>query len=110
MGVQISLDDFGTGYSSLSYLMKLPIDKLKIDQSFIRNLERDTNGAAIVSAIIAMAHTVGISVIAEGVEEALHLQLLREMRCDTVQGYYIARPMPACEIEQLITRDLERRA
>ena len=110
MGLQISLDDFGTGYSSLSYVMKLPIDKLKIDQSFIRNLERGTNGAAIVSAIIAMAHSLGISVIAEGVEEAVHLQLLREMRCDTVQGYYLARPMPAGDFERLITHGLERRA
>jgi EAL domain-containing protein (putative c-di-GMP-specific phosphodiesterase class I) len=110
MGVQISLDDFGTGYSSLSYLMKLPIDKLKIDQSFIRNLEQGTDGSAIVSAVIAMAHSLGLRVIAEGVEEAVQLQILREMQCDLVQGYYVARPMPADEFERLIVHGLERRA
>ena len=108
MGLRISLDDFGTGYSSLSYLMKLPIDKLKIDQSFIRNLEQGVDGSAIVSAIIAMAHSLGLKVIAEGVEEAAQLQILREMQCDIVQGYYIGRPMPAYEFEQLISCDLER--
>jgi diguanylate cyclase (GGDEF)-like protein len=110
MGLQISLDDFGTGYSSLSYLMKLPIDKLKIDKSFIQHIKADTSGASIVSAIIAMAHSLELSVIAEGVEQEEHMQLLRTMHCDMVQGYFIARPMPASEFEEMIVDSLKRRA
>ena len=110
MGLQISLDDFGTGYSSLSYLMKLPIDKLKIDKSFIQNIKADTSGASIVSAIIAMAHSLKLSVIAEGVELEEHMQLLRKMHCDMVQGYFIARPLPASEFEAMMADRLRRRA
>jgi len=110
MGLQISLDDFGTGYSSLSYVMKLPIDKIKIDRSFIQNMENDTDGAAIVSAIIAMAHSLNLSVIAEGVEEEAHMQMLGRMECDIVQGFYLARPMPASDFEQVIISNLKRRA
>ena len=95
MGLQLALDDFGTGYSSLSYLMKLPFDKLKIDQSFIRNLRTETKGTAIVSAIISMSHSLGMSVIAEGVEQKEHMQVLLQMRCDDVQGFYISRPLTA---------------
>jgi diguanylate cyclase (GGDEF)-like protein len=102
MGLQTSLDDFGTGYSSLNYLMQLPLDKLKIDRSFIVNMDRGKKGTAIVSAIIAMAHGLGLKVIAEGVEDGNHIQLLRKMKCDIVQGYYIARPMPAADFEQLL--------
>jgi len=102
MGLQTSLDDFGTGYSSLNYLMQLPLDKLKIDRSFIVNMDNGEKGIAIVSAIIAMAHSLSLEVIAEGVEEESHIQLLRKMQCDIVQGYYIARPMPAAEFEQLL--------
>ena len=97
-------------YSSLSYLMKLPLDKLKIDQSFIRNMERDNRGSAIVSAIIAMAHSLGLVVIAEGVEEETHVELLREMKCDILQGYYIARPMPLHRVENMIANSQKRRA
>jgi diguanylate cyclase (GGDEF)-like protein len=107
MGLQLALDDFGTGYSSLSYLMKLPFDRLKIDQSFIRNLKTETKGAAIVSAIISMSHSLGMSVIAEGVEEAEHMQALLHMHCDHVQGYYISRPLPADKFEYFI-RDREK--
>ena len=110
MGLQISLDDFGTGYSSLSYLMKLPIDKLKIDKSFIQHIKADTSGASIVSAIIAMAHSLKLSVIAEGVELEEHMQLLRKMHCDMVQGYFIARPMPASEFEAMMVDSLKLRA
>jgi diguanylate cyclase (GGDEF)-like protein len=110
MGLQISLDDFGTGYSSLSYLMKLPIDKLKIDKSFIQHMKADTSGASIVSAIIAMAHSLELSVIAEGVELEEHMQLLRKMHCDMVQGYFIARPLPASEFEEMFADSLKRRA
>jgi diguanylate cyclase (GGDEF)-like protein len=103
MGLQTSLDDFGTGYSSLNYLMQLPLNKLKIDRSFIINMDNGEKGTAIVSAIIAMAHSLSLEVIAEGVEDESHIQLLRKMQCDIVQGYYIARPMPAAEFEQLLS-------
>ncbi len=102
MGLQTSLDDFGTGYSSLNYLMQLPLNKLKIDRSFIVNMDKDDKGVAIVKAIIAMAHSLGLEVIAEGIEDGEHVQLLRKMKCDIVQGYYIAKPMPAAEFEDLI--------
>lgn len=102
MGVQLSLDDFGTGYSSLSYLMKLPFDKLKIDQSFILNLKTETKGTAIVAAIISMAHSLGMQVIAEGVEQREHMQTLLQMQCDHVQGYYISRPLPARKFEDFV--------
>jgi diguanylate cyclase (GGDEF)-like protein len=111
MGLQTSLDDFGTGYSSLNYLMQLPLNKLKIDRSFVVNMDVSVDenendkgkGTAIVAAIIAMAHSLDLEVIAEGVEEVAQLQLLRKLKCDIVQGYYIARPMPASEFEQLVT-------
>ncbi len=102
MGLQTSLDDFGTGYSSLNYLMRLPLNKLKIDRSFVQNMEKDNRSIAIVSAIIAMAHSLNLEVIAEGVEDETHIRLLRQMKCDILQGYYIARPMPACDFEQLL--------
>ncbi|HBE92855.1 MAG TPA: hypothetical protein DDW55_10120 [Gammaproteobacteria bacterium] len=102
MGLKLALDDFGTGYSSLSYLMKLPFDRLKIDQSFIRNLKTETKGTAIVSAIISMSHSLGMSVIAEGVEQEEHMQTLLQMRCDHVQGYYISRPITANKFEAFI--------
>jgi len=110
MGLQLAMDDFGTGYSSLSYLMKLPFDRLKIDQSFIRNLKTETKGAAIVSAIISMSHSLGMSVIAEGVEEAEHMQDLLQMHCDQVQGYYISRPLPADKFEDFMRDRAKQRA
>ena len=102
MGLQLALDDFGTGYSSLSYLMKLPFDRLKIDQSFIRNLKTETKGMAIVSAIISMSHSLGMSVIAEGVEQEEHMQALLQMHCDHIQGYHISRPLTAHKFEDFI--------
>jgi diguanylate cyclase (GGDEF)-like protein len=110
MGLKLALDDFGTGYSSLSYLMKLPFDKLKIDQSFIRNLKTETKGTAIVSAIISMSHSLGMSVIAEGVEEEEHMRILLPMHCDQVQGYYISRPLPAGKFEEFYMQRARRRA
>ncbi|HJV51244.1 MAG TPA: EAL domain-containing protein [Noviherbaspirillum sp.] len=95
MGVRLSIDDFGTGYSSLSYLKRLPIDTIKIDQSFVRDITTDPYDAAIIEAIIRMAHTLRLEVIAEGVETADQLNFLRERRCDKVQGYYYSEPMPA---------------
>jgi diguanylate cyclase (GGDEF)-like protein len=95
VGVQISLDDFGTGYSSLSYLKRYPIDKLKIDRSFVADLERDGNDAAIVSTIAAMARHLNLRVAAEGVESEEQLRFLRSELCEEAQGYYYTRPVPA---------------
>lgn len=100
MGASISIDDFGTGYSSLSYLKRLPISKLKIDQSFIRDLMADKDDAIIVNAVISLAHNLGFDVIAEGVEEIEQLEYLKEHNCDVIQGYYYSRPLPAEEFYQ----------
>lgn len=94
-GVKLSIDDFGTGYSSLSYLKRFAVDKLKIDRSFIRNMVNDPSDAAIVYAIIQMAKSLNLKIIAEGVEDEDMLALLRLYHCDEIQGYYFARPLPA---------------
>ena len=97
LGVKLSIDDFGTGYSSLSYLKRFQVDKLKIDQSFVLNLASDDEDAAIVSAIVQMARSLGLTTIAEGVENDRALARLREFGCDEAQGYFFARPMPGEE-------------
>ncbi|HEX9024067.1 MAG TPA: EAL domain-containing protein [Geobacteraceae bacterium] len=102
MGLHISIDDFGTGYSSLSYLKKFPLDNLKIDQSFIRESTSDPDSAAITRAIIAMAHSLKLRVIAEGVETEAQLEFLRESGCHALQGFLFSRPLPADEIVQFI--------
>ena len=104
-GVQISVDDFGTGWSSLAYLRRLPIDKLKIDIAFVRDITREPDEAAIALAIIRMAHGLKLDVIAEGVETAGQLSYLRRHRCDQVQGFLFSRPVPAAEAELLRRSD-----
>ncbi|MBI4984506.1 MAG: EAL domain-containing protein [Rhodocyclales bacterium] len=102
MGVRLTIDDFGTGHSSLNYLKKFPIDRIKIDQSFVANLTTDPNDASIVQAIVAMARALGVTTIAEGVETESQAGYLRNLHCDSLQGYYLARPAPAVEIEALL--------
>jgi EAL domain-containing protein (putative c-di-GMP-specific phosphodiesterase class I) len=102
MGVRISMDDFGTGYSSLSYLRKYPFDKIKIDQSFVRELSYATESQAIVQLVIGLAVTLDMDVTAEGVETEDQLVLLRAAGCKEAQGYLFSRPRPAMEIEALI--------
>ena len=104
MGLQLAIDDFGTGYSSLSYLKRFPIDVLKIDRSFIRDLPGDSEDAAITRAIIAMAHSLKLKVVAEGVEKEDQLVFLRQLRCDMTQGYLISPPVPAQDFLAILDR------
>ena len=97
LGVHLSLDDFGTGFSSLGYLNRYPIERLKIDQSFIRNLDRMPINQSIVRSIVALAKSLSLQVIAEGVETQAELELVRKCECDELQGYLLARPMPAAD-------------
>ncbi len=104
--VSVAVDDFGTGYSSLAYLKRFQLDTLKVDQSFVRDIENDADDAAIVSAIINMAHELKMDVVAEGVENLTQLHFLQSRDCDVVQGYYFAKPLPPEDFEELLSQDL----
>jgi EAL domain-containing protein (putative c-di-GMP-specific phosphodiesterase class I) len=101
-GISIALDDFGTGYSSLSYLQKLPIDTLKIDRSFVANIIANDSDKNIVAGLVSMAHSMGIDVVAEGVETPEQYALLEDMACDQMQGYLICKPLPAKEMTTIL--------
>jgi EAL domain-containing protein (putative c-di-GMP-specific phosphodiesterase class I) len=102
MGIEIAIDDFGIGYSSLNYLKRFPIGRLKIDQSFVRDITTDPDDSAIVAAIITMAHSLKLKVVAEAVETPDQLEFLRQLQCDEIQGYLFSRPLPPEEMTKLL--------
>ena len=103
MGINLALDDFGTGYSALSYLRRFPIDRIKIDRSFVNDIDTSHGDAALARAIVGMAHGLNMQVIAEGVETDTQLELLKRYGCDEAQGYLLAKPMTAAGIAALNT-------
>jgi EAL domain-containing protein (putative c-di-GMP-specific phosphodiesterase class I) len=103
-GITFSIDDFGTGYSSLSYLKELPVDVLKVDQSFVRDMITDSNDSAIVKTILAMADSLKLKTVAEGVETLEHLQVLQALGCSSYQGYLFSPPINAEKFEDLIKK------
>ena len=102
MGLHISLDDFGTGYSSLSYLRRFPIDVLKVDQSFVRDVTTNQDDAAIAASIIALAHSLNLTTVAEGVETAGQMEYLTRQKCDVMQGYFFSKPLPASSFAAML--------
>ena len=107
LGIKLSLDDFGTGYSSLSYLKRFAVDKVKIDQSFIRDMDKNPSDAAIVRAIIQMSKSLGLRTIAEGIEEEYLVKYLQIYHCDEAQGYYYSRPISSDDFVQWVLASLQ---
>lgn len=101
-GIRLAIDDFGTGHSSLSRITQLPITIIKVDQTFIRNIDQDRSQHAITAAVVDMAHRLELKVTAEGVETLEHLAILEQLNCNNVQGYYFSRPIPADEFHTLL--------
>ncbi len=106
MGVRLAIDDFGTGYSSLAQIKHFPVDTLKIDRSFIRNLPKDAEDKAIARAIISMGRTLGLTVVAEGVEKIEQLNYLRENSCDEMQGYFFSKPVDSLKFAELLQKHI----
>jgi EAL domain-containing protein (putative c-di-GMP-specific phosphodiesterase class I) len=101
-GVRLSIDDFGTGWSSLTYLQQFPVDEIKLDRSYVGKVDRDEGSASIVGALVGMAHSLGLTVTAEGVETQAQLEFLRSQGCDAAQGYYFSRPVPPAEAVEVL--------
>jgi EAL domain-containing protein (putative c-di-GMP-specific phosphodiesterase class I) len=110
LGITLAMDDFGTGFSSLAYLRRFPMDTLKIDRSFVERLGGDSEDVALVRTIVRLAESLGMSTVAEGIEEPVQLVALREMGCDYAQGYLLSRPVPAPEAGRLLTEGLPLKA
>ena len=104
LGVSLSIDDFGTGYTSMAYLRRLPVDELKVDRSFVTNMTVNEHDAVLVRTAIDLGHNLGLTVVAEGVEDAAHVSALQALDCDVAQGYHYARPMPAADVTALLVR------
>ena len=104
IGVSLSIDDFGTGYSSLSYLKKFPVDFVKIDQSFVKDVATDPDATSLVTAIISMAHSLNLKTIAEGVETEDQWKILRLLKCDMAQGYYFSTALPPKDVEKFFVQ------
>jgi len=102
LGVRLSIDDFGTGYTSMAYLRRLPVDELKVDRSFVTSMTTNEHDAVLVRTAIDLGHNLGLTIVAEGVENAGHVAALRALDCDIAQGYHYARPMPAADLTALL--------
>jgi len=102
LGIHLSIDDYGTGYSSLSRLIKLPVNELKIDKSFVKNVYTNKDDEVVVRSTIELAHNLGLTVVAEGVEDEAAMEILRKYDCDVVQGFFISKPLPVTEFEKFL--------